>query len=77
MTAAPALGVVSLRLPDLDDDAVDAGVCNEHLLPVAGHCESGPLLNGATVVLFGSTPSHPTPARCWEIIAKYKVGVTP
>ena len=33
----------------------------------------GPLLNGATCVLFGSTPTHPTPGRCWEIIEKYKV----
>lgn len=33
----------------------------------------GPLLNGATCVLFGSTPNHPTPGRCWEVIDKYKV----
>ena len=32
----------------------------------------GPLLNGATCILFGSTPTHPTPGRCWEIIEKYK-----
>eukprot|EP00879_Flechtneria_rotunda_P008446 GHRR01008847.1.p1 GENE.GHRR01008847.1~~GHRR01008847.1.p1 ORF type:complete len:661 (+),score=158.01 GHRR01008847.1:1305-3287(+) len=35
----------------------------------------GPLLNGATNVLFGSTPAHPDPGRCWRIVEKYKVRV--
>mmetsp|Transcript_7614 Transcript_7614/g.16508 ORF Transcript_7614/g.16508 Transcript_7614/m.16508 type:complete len:668 (-) Transcript_7614:1182-3185(-) len=33
----------------------------------------GPLLNGATSILFGATPSHPTPARVWQVIEKHKV----
>ncbi|EKX47337.1 hypothetical protein GUITHDRAFT_157624 [Guillardia theta CCMP2712] len=33
----------------------------------------GPMINGATQVLFEGVPTHPTPARCWEIIDKYKV----
>mmetsp|Transcript_8924 Transcript_8924/g.26779 ORF Transcript_8924/g.26779 Transcript_8924/m.26779 type:complete len:721 (-) Transcript_8924:858-3020(-) len=33
----------------------------------------GPLLNGAVNVVFEGTPTYPTPARCWEIVAKYKV----
>jgi acyl-coenzyme A synthetase/AMP-(fatty) acid ligase len=32
----------------------------------------GPLLNGVTNVVFEGTPTHPTPARCWEVVAKYK-----
>ena len=28
----------------------------------------GPLLNGATCVLFGSTPVHPDAGRCWQVI---------
>ncbi|KAI8474948.1 MAG: acetyl-CoA synthetase [Monoraphidium minutum] len=33
----------------------------------------GPLLRGATVVIFGSTPAHPDPGRCWRIVEKYRV----
>jgi acetyl-CoA synthetase len=35
----------------------------------------GPLLCGATNVLFGSTPAYPDPGRCWRIIEKYRVRV--
>ena len=34
----------------------------------------GPLLNGATCILFGSTPAYPDAGRCWQVIEKYKVG---
>ena len=34
----------------------------------------GPLLNGATNVVFEGVPTHPTPARCWDIVDKYQVG---
>ncbi|CAL8467441.1 g6979 [Coccomyxa elongata] len=33
----------------------------------------GPLLCGAQSVIFEGVPSHPTPARCWQIVEKYKV----
>ncbi|KAG1677246.1 hypothetical protein FOA52_013445 [Chlamydomonas sp. UWO 241] len=33
----------------------------------------GPLLNGATNVVFEGVPTHPTPARCWEVVEKLKV----
>eukprot|EP00850_Spirogloea_muscicola_P006361 SM000030S11370 [mRNA] locus=s30:360284:365994:- [translate_table: standard] len=35
----------------------------------------GPLLNGATVVVFEGVPTHPDAGRCWEVIDKYKVTV--
>lgn len=35
----------------------------------------GPLLNGSTVLVFEGVPTHPTPARCWDIVDKYKVTV--
>ncbi|WIA34698.1 hypothetical protein OEZ86_013011 [Tetradesmus obliquus] len=35
----------------------------------------GPLLNGVTNVLFGSTPAHPDAGRCWRIVEKYNVRV--
>ena len=33
----------------------------------------GPLLNGATSVIFEGTPFHPTNDRFWQVIEKYKV----
>ncbi|KAJ4974861.1 hypothetical protein NE237_008035 [Protea cynaroides] len=33
----------------------------------------GPLLNGATVIVFEGAPNYPDPGRCWDIVDKYKV----
>ena len=33
----------------------------------------GPLLCGAQSVVFEGVPNYPTPARCWQIVEKYKV----
>lgn len=33
----------------------------------------GPLLNGATTVVFESTPTYPNPSRFWELIQTHKV----
>ena len=33
----------------------------------------GPLLNGATTVVFEGTPAHPNYSRYWEIVDQYKV----
>lgn len=33
----------------------------------------GPLLNGATQVLYEGVPNFPTPSRLWQIVEKYKV----
>ncbi|KAJ8546482.1 hypothetical protein K7X08_019065 [Anisodus acutangulus] len=35
----------------------------------------GPLLNGATVVVFEGAPSYPDVGRCWDIVDKYKVSI--
>jgi hypothetical protein len=35
----------------------------------------GPMLNGVTQVLFGSTPAYPDAGRCWRIVEKYDVSV--
>jgi acetyl-CoA synthetase len=35
----------------------------------------GPLVNGATIVLFEGVPQYPTHSRMWEIIDKYKVNI--
>lgn len=33
----------------------------------------GPLLNGATTVLFESTPTYPDPGRYWETVQRLKI----
>nr|XP_010942302.1 acetyl-coenzyme A synthetase, chloroplastic/glyoxysomal [Elaeis guineensis] len=35
----------------------------------------GPLLNGATIVVFEGAPSYPDSGRCWDIVDKYKVSI--
>lgn len=35
----------------------------------------GPLLNGATTLIFEGIPNHPTPARYWQVIDKYQVNI--
>eukprot|EP00891_Asterochloris_glomerata_P007593 jgi/Astpho2/7593/Aster-02498 len=35
----------------------------------------GPLLNGATNVVYEGVPNYPDPGRCWQIVAKHKVRV--
>lgn len=35
-----------------------------------------PLLLGATSVIFEGVPVHPDAGRVWQIVAKYKVGLT-
>ncbi len=42
---------------------------------ITGHTylSYGPLLCGATNVIYEGVPSYPSPARCWEIVEKYKV----
>ncbi|KAK7396023.1 hypothetical protein VNO78_16712 [Psophocarpus tetragonolobus] len=35
----------------------------------------GPMLNGASVVVFEGAPSYPDSGRCWDIVDKYKVTI--
>ncbi|KAL1539933.1 Acetyl-coenzyme A synthetase, cytoplasmic, variant 2 [Salvia divinorum] len=35
----------------------------------------GPMLNGATVVVFEGAPNYPDSGRCWDIVDKYKVSI--
>ncbi|XP_020581336.1 acetyl-coenzyme A synthetase, chloroplastic/glyoxysomal [Phalaenopsis equestris] len=35
----------------------------------------GPLLNGATIVVFEGVPNYPDSGRCWDIVDKYKVSL--
>ena len=44
---------------------------------ITGHTYSvyGPLLNGATTLLFEGVPHYPTPARWWEVIDQHQVNI--
>lgn len=35
----------------------------------------GPLLNGASCIVFEGAPSYPDAGRCWDIVDKYKVSI--
>ncbi|XP_022148218.1 acetyl-coenzyme A synthetase, chloroplastic/glyoxysomal isoform X2 [Momordica charantia] len=35
----------------------------------------GPLLNGASVVVYEGAPNYPDPGRCWDIVDKHKVTI--
>ncbi len=51
--------------------------CTADIGWITGHSYAvyGPLLNGATIVLFEGIPNYPSYSRYWEIIDKYKVTI--
>lgn len=51
--------------------------CTADLGWITGHSYLlyGPLLNGATTLLFEGVPNYPDFSRCWEIIDKYHVNI--
>ena len=51
--------------------------CSADIGWITGHSylAYGPLLNGATILMFEGIPKHPTPARFWEVIDKHKVNI--
>ena len=51
--------------------------CSADIGWITGHSYLvyGPLLNAATIVMFEGVPTHPTPARFWEVIDKHKVNI--
>ncbi|NVM53468.1 MAG: acetate--CoA ligase [Candidatus Helarchaeota archaeon] len=60
---------------DIHEDTVF--FCSADIGWITGHTYIvyGPLLNGATEVMFEGVPTYPTYERYWEIIEKYKVNV--
>ncbi|MEF2278788.1 acetate--CoA ligase [Deinococcus sp. YIM 134068] len=60
---------------DLRDD--DVYWCTADVGWVTGHSYSvyGPLLNGATVVLYEGAPNHPDWGRFWDIIGRHRVTI--
>lgn len=49
--------------------------CTADIGWVTGHSYLmyGPLLNGATTVMFEGIPTYPTPARFWEVVEKHNI----
>ena len=60
---------------DYHDD--DIFWCTADIGWITGHsyCVYGPLLNGATTLLFEGVPNYPTYARYWEVIDKHHVTI--
>mgnify|MGYP001944447948 CR=1 FL=1 len=56
-------------------NADDVFWCTADIGWVTGHSYTiyGPLLNGATTLMFEGTPTYPTYSRFWEVIQKHKV----
>lgn len=55
----------------------DIHFCTADIGWITGHSYLvyGPLLNGATVLIFEGIPTYPTPSRFWEVIEKHKVNI--
>ncbi|OFW81220.1 MAG: acetate--CoA ligase [Alphaproteobacteria bacterium RIFCSPLOWO2_01_FULL_40_26] len=51
--------------------------CSADIGWITGHTylAYGPLLNAATILMFEGIPTHPTPARFWQIIEKHRVNI--
>ncbi|MCE9666762.1 acetate--CoA ligase [Myxococcus stipitatus] len=60
---------------DLRED--DVYWCTADVGWVTGHSYVvyGPLMNGATTVIYEGAPTHPAPDRFWDIIERYKVTI--
>ncbi len=60
---------------DLRED--DVYWCTADVGWVTGHSYVvyGPLMNGATTLIYEGAPTHPGPARFWEMIERYRVSV--
>jgi len=60
---------------DLRDN--DVYWCTADVGWITGHTyvAYGPLLNGATQVIYEGAPTSPTPGRFWEIVERYRVSV--
>ncbi len=55
----------------------DVFFCTADIGWVTGHSYVvyGPLLHGATEVIYEGAPDYPTPSRIWEILQKYNVSI--
>ncbi|QBD81577.1 acetate--CoA ligase [Ktedonosporobacter rubrisoli] len=75
--AGYAVGVYTTTKFVFDIKPDDIYWCTADIGWVTGHSYIvyGPLANGATGVLFESTPTYPEPDRYWSVVEKYKVSI--
>jgi acetyl-CoA synthetase len=69
-TAYTFLNVFGYKKSDVYWCTADAGWITGH-----SYMLYGPLLNGATTVMFEGIPTYPDAGRSWEIVDKYKVNI--
>ena len=60
---------------DLREDDVYACVADIGWVTGHSYIVYGPLCNGATTLLFESTPLYPNPGRYWEMVARHKITI--
>jgi acetyl-CoA synthetase len=72
-----AVGVYTTTKFVFDIKPTDIFWCTADIGWVTGHSYIvyGPLMNGATSVLFEGVPTYPQPDRFWSIVEKYKVSI--
>ncbi|TMW64300.1 hypothetical protein Poli38472_012922 [Pythium oligandrum] len=58
---------------DLHDDDIHACVADCGWITGHSYIIYGPLANGATTLMFESTPVYPDPGRYWELVERYKI----
>jgi acetyl-CoA synthetase len=76
-TAGYLLGVSLTHYYIFDHKPEDTFWCTADIGWITGHSYIvyGPLLNGATSVMFEGVPSYPDAGRFWDVIDKYQVNV--
>ena len=62
--------VFDLRPDDIYACVADVGWITGH-----SYIVYGPLANGATTLMFESTPTYPGPDRYWDLVARHKVNI--
>ncbi|ORX46974.1 acetyl-coenzyme A synthetase [Hesseltinella vesiculosa] len=74
-TAGYLLGAALTLKYIFDYHENDVYACMADVGWITGHTYLlyGPLMNGATTVVFESTPTYPTPSRFWDLIQTHKV----
>lgn len=58
---------------DLHEDDIHACVADCGWITGHSYIVYGPLANGATTVMFESTPLYPNPGRYWDLVERHKV----
>ncbi len=60
---------------DLREDDVYACVADVGWVTGHSYIVYGPLANGATTLMFESTPMYPDPGRYWDMVARHKITI--